>query len=510
VSSVRDRRRALLVPLAGALGAAAVAVRFVTRSPLWLDEALSVHVAQLPFGDIADALRHDGHPPLYYWLLHGWMELVGDGDVAVRALSGLFGVAALPLVWLAGRRVAGPPAGWAAVLLLAWSPFAVRYSTETRMYSLVTLLVLCGYLLLRRAVDERRAGGPTLAGIAAASAALLLTQYWSIFLAAATVLTLAWWGRTNGGDRRPVAVRLIGAVVAGGLPFLLWLPAFLDQAGHTGTPWATAPRPTVVLNETLTSFGGGEIAEAGLLAALLVLLVAVGVVARSSPSGVVLGGGLHASVAGEAAVSALTLAIGAVAGLLTASTFASRYASVILPLVVLVAARGLVVLPGKVRWAAAGLVVLFGAAGIVDNIRSHRTQAEDHAAAVAAEVSVGDAVVVCPDQLGPATRRALDQAGLPDVPVLAYPTLGDGRRVDWYDYEERNDGADPAAVAAEIDERVPEDAHVWVVWSGSYRTFEGDCEALLNALSTTRGPFRGVVPDGATDFFERAALVVFG
>ena len=88
------------------LAVAAVAFRFVTRSPLWLDEALSVNIARLPLGDIPEALRHDGHPPLYYFLLHGWMELFGDGDVAVRALSGLFGLALFPLMW-----VAGPPPG---------------------------------------------------------------------------------------------------------------------------------------------------------------------------------------------------------------------------------------------------------------------------------------------------------------------------------------------------------------------------------------------------------------
>src|SRR5688500_14238103 len=148
------------------LGIVAVVVRFWTTSPLWLDEALSVNIARLPLGEIAEALRHDGHPPLYYWLLHGWMELVGDGDVAVRALSGIFGVAALPVAWLAGRRIGGTATAWAAVLVLAWSPFAVRYSTETRMYSLLTLVVLVGHLLVRRAVDERRAPLPTLAGVA--------------------------------------------------------------------------------------------------------------------------------------------------------------------------------------------------------------------------------------------------------------------------------------------------------------------------------------------------------
>src|SRR5262245_33191654 len=86
--------------------ALAVVLRFVQRSPLWLDEALSVNIARLPPGELLDALRHDGHPPLYYLILHYWMKVVGEGDFAVRALSGLLAVAALPLAWVAGRRLA--------------------------------------------------------------------------------------------------------------------------------------------------------------------------------------------------------------------------------------------------------------------------------------------------------------------------------------------------------------------------------------------------------------------
>ena len=76
---------AVVAVLAGAV------LRFATRSSLWLDEALSVNIARLPIGDIASWLRHDGHPPLYYVVLHGWIELFGSGDTAVRALSGVFG-----------------------------------------------------------------------------------------------------------------------------------------------------------------------------------------------------------------------------------------------------------------------------------------------------------------------------------------------------------------------------------------------------------------------------------
>jgi hypothetical protein len=215
-------------------------------------------------------------------------------------------------------------------------------------------------------------------------------------------------------------------------------------------------------------------------------------------------------VRGEAAVVALTLGIGAAAGLASGSTYASRYASVVLPLVVLVAARGLAVLPGRrAPFVAAAAVLVLSAAGVVDNITAERTQAGEWVDAAAVDIGPADTFVACPDQLGPALRRALDRAGFAETAVLAYPALGDGRRVDWYDYAERNDAAEPAAVAAEVLALAPPGARLWVAWNGAYRTFEGDCEAFLNAVSVERGPFRTVVPDGGGTYFEHGALVVF-
>lgn len=510
----RDWWRAAGAAAVAVLAVAALAARFVTTSPLWLDEALSVHIADLPLGAIADALRRDGHPPLYYWLLHGWMGIVGEGDVAVRTLSGIAGVAALPLAWWSGARVGGPRVAWAAVLLLGLSPYAVRYATETRMYALVTLLVFAGHLVVRRAVDERRASPASLVAVAGLTGSLLLTQYWSFFVLASTAVVLVWWGRRHGAAARRVAGRLVAAMGAGTLLFVPWVPGFLDQAAHTGTPWATAARPSIVLDTTLRDFGGGTLAEGGLLAALLVVLLLLGVTGRSTPSGLVLDHRPVPGIAGEASVAALTLALGSAAAIATATTYASRYASVILPLVVLVAARGLSVVPGRrAPLVMAGAAVLLGGVAIVDNIRSERTQAGQLAEAIAAGRGDGgaDVVITCPDQLGPALRRSLDAEGLAGVPLLVYPTLGDGRRVDWFDYEERNDAADPAVVAAEVLDRIPvPDARLWVAWSGSYRTFEGDCEAFLNALAAARGGFRTVVAEQGDAFFEHAALVVFG
>jgi hypothetical protein len=504
----RRRRVGLGVGFA-AFAIAAVVVRFVTRSPLWLDEALTVHIARLPLGDIEGALRHDGHPPLFYWLLHGWLDAFGEGDVAARSLSGVLGVAALPLAWLAGRWGGGRSAAWATALVVALSPFAVRYATEARMYSLVMVLVLLGQLLLRRATDRRTAGLPLFAGVALVTGLLLLTHYWSFFLVAAVVLVLLAWGWRDG--QLPLAARLVAAMAVGSLLFVPWLDAFLDQSAHTGTPWATAARPTVVVNETLVAFGGGSHAEAGLLAALIVVLVGVGLFGRrTAEDRVEVGAAPSPDVAGEASVVALTLVLGAVAGLLTDSTFAGRYAAVVFPLVAVLVGRGLAVLPGRLApvLGVAG-VLLLGAAGVAANVLDDRTQAGEIAEAIAAEAGPEDAVVACPDQLGPDLRRALDEEGLADLPLLAYPTLDDGRFVDWYDYAERNDRFDPVAVAAEVLQRVPPSGRIWAVTNGTYRTFEGDCEALAAALAAARPVAHELVGARIGEVFEPAALVVF-
>ncbi len=87
--------------------AAGVVLRFAARSDLWLDEALTVDIAKLPLDQLRSALLRDGAPPLYYVLLHGWIRVFGSGDAAVRALSGVLGVATIALTFAAARARPG-------------------------------------------------------------------------------------------------------------------------------------------------------------------------------------------------------------------------------------------------------------------------------------------------------------------------------------------------------------------------------------------------------------------
>lgn len=487
---------AWLVPLAlGLVLAVGVLVRLVQRSPLWLDEALSVNIAALPVGDLFEALRHDGHPPLYYLVLHGWMQVTGEGDLAVRSLSALFGLATLPLMWVAGRRLAGRSGARWALAVAALSPFFVRYSTEARMYSLVMLLVVAGYLLLTDALAVPRPG--RLVAIALVSGLLLLTHYWSFYLVAAVGLLLvvrAVWHPPE----RPTTLRVIVAVAAGGLLFLPWLDSFLYQSANTGTPWGAPFRPSAIVQIAIADLGGGRLTESALAGTVTIVLALVGLfAARSSGTRVELDLRTTPTVRWELAVVVLTIAFGAAVGYVTNATFQSRYAAVFAPLLLLAVAVGIARLPGAARVVGGGIWVVFALGGLLWINYFQRTQAGEAGDAVAAQARAGDVVVYCPDQLGPAFSREM-----PDGLVeLAYPTLDPPERVDWVDYADRNAAAEPQRIAGEIRARAG-DGRIFVVWMSGYRTFDDQCERLVSAL----GRAELLVDADEARFFEPALV----
>jgi len=65
---------------------------------LWWDEAYSVWLARRPLTELLRTTAFDVHPPLYYVLLRGWMELAGDSEFSLRYLSVAGGVLTVVLL----------------------------------------------------------------------------------------------------------------------------------------------------------------------------------------------------------------------------------------------------------------------------------------------------------------------------------------------------------------------------------------------------------------------------
>src|SRR5437016_10258973 len=73
----------------------------------WMDEAITTGIASHPLSQIPAVLRQDGSPPLYYLLLHFWIQAFGDSESATHALSLLFGLLTIPVAMWAGWSLFG-------------------------------------------------------------------------------------------------------------------------------------------------------------------------------------------------------------------------------------------------------------------------------------------------------------------------------------------------------------------------------------------------------------------
>ncbi|HEV2068996.1 MAG TPA: glycosyltransferase family 39 protein [Acidimicrobiales bacterium] len=237
---------------------------------LWVDEGMSVGIASRSLTGIPPALIKDGSPPLYYLLLHGWMGVFGSSEAAVRALSLVFAVAAVPVAWWAGRSLFGRRAGWVAAVLVAFSSYLTVHSREARMYSLVVLLGLVAVtsFLQAFALRRRRWVGVLVVSLAA----LVYTHYWGLFMAAAMVVAAPVCVLFSGTDRRAVAVDA-GITLGGvGLLFAPWVPSFATQVRQTGAPWSRTPTGADTLR-SIHSVLGSRWVSLALAVAVAVLVV---------------------------------------------------------------------------------------------------------------------------------------------------------------------------------------------------------------------------------------------
>jgi hypothetical protein len=364
----------------------------------WIDEALSVGIADRPITDIPGILRQDGSPPLYYMVLNVWLAIAGRSEPATHALSLIFATAAIPVAWAMARSLFGDRAGWIAAALTATTPFLTQYAQETRMYSLVVLLGIVAMGAFLAAFPLRRGRRWTIA-FALTLTALMYTHNWALFFGAAC--GIAWLVTCiRDRDRDLVREGLIGfGLVA--LLYAPWVPSLLFQAAHTGAPWGRRPgidlplrAPVILLKEspaTALLIGGG-----------------IGLAALTRPRG--------------AEARAVWTLVGVAAGTFliawaasqVSPAWATRYLAVGLPPLLLLAAAG-VAHAGRLGLLALAIVLITWAGHSGPSEKSNVRAVTDE---IRASLRPGDLVISTqPEQL-PAIAYYLD-----DVPGLRWATL---------------------------------------------------------------------------------------
>jgi len=214
------------------LGGAALRFVGLAKESIWLDEATSIIIARMNLASVVAWAAGDIHPPLYYLALHLWLGF-GQSEFAVRALSALFGVMTVVIVYALARELFDPRVAWLSALLLALSPLHIWYSQETRMYVMVTMLSLLASYVMVLALRRRRLR--YWLGYALVSALALYTHYFALFVLLFQGLFAVCWLWRNGS--KSLWCRWLMATLAIAFLFLPWVPILYHQVTTGGGGW---------------------------------------------------------------------------------------------------------------------------------------------------------------------------------------------------------------------------------------------------------------------------------
>src|SRR4029077_17478297 len=184
------------------------------------------------------------HPLLVQFILSVVFKF-GVSDVAARAVSVAFGVAAIPLIYLLGRELFSRRVGILSALLLALLPYHVIVSRQVLLDGPETTLFLLTIYLIARYASTSSARYLYVAGLAAGmtflakeTAVLLLPVIAAFFLMTPSIrLRLGQIGLTVAAFAVAIAPYPISIAVSGASDtarqFLLW--QLLRRTNHTFT-----------------------------------------------------------------------------------------------------------------------------------------------------------------------------------------------------------------------------------------------------------------------------------
>lgn len=162
---MRDRNLGLALAASCGLVLVLGLVRISTPS-LWVDEAFTARA----MGESLFSYLTDQYHWLYYTLMKPWTALVGTSELAIRFPSVIGAMLACALLVLLAHRLFGSWVALASGLLIAASPFVVKWSQQARGYTLMLALTVLATLLLVLALERGTRGAWALYGVALAAA----------------------------------------------------------------------------------------------------------------------------------------------------------------------------------------------------------------------------------------------------------------------------------------------------------------------------------------------------
>ena len=153
--SLTDRLKIVVVMLLALVGVYLISSKLLIHNSLRLDEAQSLWQTSHSVAGTLKVVAQDVHVPLYHLILHFWQIGFGQTIEAARALSLVFFMATIPVVYLLARRILSINWSLFTVLLFSFSPFVNWYGNEARMYALLGFISTLSQLFFVKLIQSR-------------------------------------------------------------------------------------------------------------------------------------------------------------------------------------------------------------------------------------------------------------------------------------------------------------------------------------------------------------------
>lgn len=216
---------------------------FLTQS-FWRDEAFSYFMAKKNIIEIIFLTAKDFNPPLYYLILHFWMRVFGNSEIALRSLSIVFfwGTIYIAFSFLNDVFKMKQKKAFFYLILFIINPLLVYYAFEARMYSMLAFLASLSYYAFYKK-NYRLYLLATIGG--------LFTHYFMIFVVAGQWLFL-WTNKKKGFQFKKSLIYLSGLVFSPWLLFSLW------QRNLFSSFWISRPQLKNILSLPVIIYTGIE------------------------------------------------------------------------------------------------------------------------------------------------------------------------------------------------------------------------------------------------------------
>lgn len=192
---------------------------FYLIQSVWRDEAFSYFMSKPDIISIIRNTANDFNPPLYYLLLHFWMQIAGRDDIALRLLSFMPHLGLTYIAYLLGQQ-SPKKIGIFMALFVLLNPILLYYAFEMRMYSWFAFFTLSSLYFL----------------ISGNFKWYIITAIGGLYSHSFFPLIIVSWGLACYINLRKVKKEIL-LILAPLLFFIPWLPVLINQFLRSKDSW---------------------------------------------------------------------------------------------------------------------------------------------------------------------------------------------------------------------------------------------------------------------------------